>query len=218
LEMGDFALLIFEECGLLGFPRLFLFQEIVVVAVVVMKRAGAQLEHAGAECIQKRAIVGDDDETAGIARQVFLKPQQCLKIEMVGRLVQEQQRGLRYKKAGEVGAHDPAAGKRLREFVGIAFLESEAGENFLRARFESVVDVVVVVGRLEFLPAGCDVEDGFIAGWSAFLREKSEVCAAFPFDGAGVGFFFAENQVPISPRRSVRAMKSDTSENSSRVP
>ena len=43
-------------------------------------------------------------------------------------LVEQQQRRLGYEQPGEVGAHHPAAGKRLRDLVGVALLEAEAGE------------------------------------------------------------------------------------------
>jgi hypothetical protein len=39
------------------------------------------------------------------------------------------------------------------------------------------------------------MENGFIAGGRAFLREKAEVGPAFPLDGAGVGLFLTEDEV-----------------------
>jgi hypothetical protein len=90
----------------------FSFEVVVVVAGVAVERAVAQLEDAGAEGVEERAVVGDDDQAAGVAREVVLKPEQRLEIEVVGRLVEQQQRGLGDEQAGEMGAHDPAAGKR----------------------------------------------------------------------------------------------------------
>ena len=194
LEVRDLALLVLEKRGLLRFPGLFLLEEIIVVAVVVVERAGAQLEHAGAEGVEERAIVRDDDEAAGIAGEVFLEPQQRLEIEMVRRLVEQQERGLGDEQAREVRAHHPTAGESLRELVGVAFLEAEAGEDFLGPRLERVVDVEVVLSRLEFLAARRDVQDRLLARGRALLREKAEVRAALPLDRAGVGALLTEDE------------------------
>ena len=140
-------------------------------------------------------IVRDDDEAAGVPDEVFLKPEQRLEIEVVGRLVEEEERGFGDEQTREMGAHDPAAGKRFRQLVGVALLEAEAGEDFFRARLERVVDVVVVLVGFEFFAARRDVEDGFVAGGRAFLRQEAKVRAALPFDRAGVGFFLAEDEV-----------------------
>src|SRR3954469_13527971 len=106
---------------------------------------------------------------------------------MVGWLVEEKEGGLGDEEERQMRAHDPAAGKRFRELQRVTFFKPEAGENFFRARLERVVDVVVVLIGLEFLPAGCDVENRFVARGRAFLRKITEVRAAFPLDGAGVG-------------------------------
>ena len=47
----------------------------------------------------------------GIAREIILQPQRAFEIEIVGRLVEQQQIGLGEQHAGERHAHAPAAGK-----------------------------------------------------------------------------------------------------------
>src|SRR5688572_17944102 len=113
--MSDLALLGFEGGGLLRFARVFFGEVIIVVAVVVIELDGAQLEHPGAERVEKSAIVRDDDETARITDQIILEPEQGFEIEVIGRFIEEKQRWLGHKKSGKVGAHDPATGKRFRE-------------------------------------------------------------------------------------------------------
>ena len=93
-----------------------------------------------------------------------------------------------------MGAHDPAAGKSFSLLVGVAFLEAEAGEDDAGARFEGVINVVVVLGRLEGLAGGGDSEDGLVAGRGGFLRQVTEVGATLPFDRASVGPLFAEDE------------------------
>jgi len=126
-----------------------------------------------------------------------------------------------------VRAHDPAAGERLGELVVVGFAEAESGENLLRARFERVVDIpVVVVLRLELAAASGDLENRLVADRGAFLREEAEVRAAFPLDEAFVRLVLIEDDVEEGgfagavgrPRRSVRAMFSETSANKVRGP
>jgi hypothetical protein len=134
LKVGDFALLVFEGGGLLFFAGFFFDEEVVVVAVVVMEALRAELEDAGAEGVEEGTVVRDDDEAAGVTREIILEPEEGFEIEMVGRFVEEEEGGLGDEEAGEVGAHDPAAGETFSGFLGVAFFETEAGEDFFGAR------------------------------------------------------------------------------------
>jgi hypothetical protein len=196
LQMGDLALLVLELRGLLLLAGVLLVEVVVVVAGVFVQRAAAQLEDAVAEDVEEFAVVGNDDQPAGIARQVVLKPEQRLEVEVVGRLVEHEQGGLADEQAREVGAHHPAAGKGVGRLLMVGLAEAETGEDFLCARLERPVDVViVVVFRDEFLAAGGDVQDGLVAHRGAFLRQIAEVGAAFPLDGPLVGRLLAEDKV-----------------------
>ena len=196
LQMRDLALLVFEDGGLLRFARLLLRQEIVVVARVAMQGAAAQLEHAVAQGVEEGAIMRDHQQAAGIAHEVLLEPEQSLEIEMVGRLVEQQQRRLAHEEAGEMRAHHPAAGKRIRSLVMVALAETEAGENLFGAGLERPIDVVVlVIGRHELLAAGGEVQDGLVAGRRALLRQEAEIGAALPTDRAIVWRLLAEDEI-----------------------
>lgn len=143
----------------------------------------------------------DHEEAAGIAGEVILKPNESFEIEVIGRLIEDEEGGLRYEESREVSAHDPAAGKRFGGESHFRILETEAGEDFARARFDRPIDVpvlIVVVDHVEFRPVSRDPENGFVADRSAFLRKKTEVRAAFPFNRAGIGCLFAENEVKES--------------------
>jgi hypothetical protein len=94
LQVGDLALLVLEGGRLLLLARLLLADVVVVVAGVAVERPAAELEDPGAERVQEGAVVRDDDEAAGVARQVVLEPEERLEVEVVGRLVEQEQRGL----------------------------------------------------------------------------------------------------------------------------
>ena len=207
LQVGDLALLVLEPRRLLLLAFVLLPEEIVVVARVALEGAPAQFEDAGAEGVQERAVVRDDDEAARVPGEVLLEPEQGLQIEMVRRLVQEEEGRLAHQQAGQMGAHDPAAGKRLGELVTVALAKTEAGEDLLGPRLQRVVDVVVVVGLgLELGPARGDMENGLVARRRAFLGQETEVRAPFPGDGALVGRLLAEDQV--KERRLAGAIRS----------
>ncbi len=111
LEVGDLALLVLEESGLLLATGVLFVEVVVVVAGVFVERAALELEDAVAECVQEFAVVRNDEQATRIARQVVLEPEQRFEIEVVRRLVEQEQRGLADEQAGEVRAHDPAAGE-----------------------------------------------------------------------------------------------------------
>ena len=84
--------------------------------------------------VEQIAVVADDDDGARIARQMVGKPERAFKIEIVGRLVEQQQVRLGEQHRGERDAHAPAAGK-IRAGALLRFgVEAEAGQDGGRAR------------------------------------------------------------------------------------
>ena len=67
------------------------------------------LGDAADKLVQKLAIVRDHHDRARIMSQIILKPVQRFEIEMVRRLVEQQQVGFLREQAREMRAHDPAA-------------------------------------------------------------------------------------------------------------
>jgi hypothetical protein len=57
------------------------------------------------------AVVADEEHGVRIAREIVLQPERAFEIEIVGRLVEQQQVGLGEQHGGERHAHAPAAGK-----------------------------------------------------------------------------------------------------------
>jgi len=50
-------------------------------------------------------------DAAGVARQILLQPEDRFEVEVVGRLVEQQQIGAVHQRTGEIEAHAPAAGE-----------------------------------------------------------------------------------------------------------
>ena len=79
--------------GLLGAPG-------VPWPVEVARPAGLELEHRGANRLQEPAVVGDEHDRRVDVDQVLLEPLERLDVEVVGRLVQQQQVRLRRRARG----------------------------------------------------------------------------------------------------------------------
>ena len=89
--MSFFAALLFEPLLLLNEPRR-------IVALVGNAAAAIELENPAGDVIEEIAVVGDDQNRAGIVAQMALEPGHRLGIEMVGRLVEEKEIRLRQQK------------------------------------------------------------------------------------------------------------------------
>ena len=75
-------------------PLLLLHQPGGVVALVGNAAAAIELEDPAGDVVEEVAVVGDDQDRAGIVAQMAFEPGHGFRVEMVGRLVQQQQLGL----------------------------------------------------------------------------------------------------------------------------
>ena len=96
LKRGDFFLLIFVSGELLLLACSFLFDVAVPIAAIANELRMRDLNNASDQSIQKFAIVRDHDDRPGIGSQVLLEPLQRFKIEMVGRLVEQEEVGFHH--------------------------------------------------------------------------------------------------------------------------
>ena len=81
--------------------------------IVVGERAQRQIGDARDDRVEEEAIVRDEDDGVRVGVQVLLEPVARLEIEVVRRLVEQQQVRLAEQQLGERDAHLPAAGERL---------------------------------------------------------------------------------------------------------
>ena len=96
--------------------------------------------------------MADQEQGLGVAPEIVLEPQARLEIEMVGRLVQEQQVGLGEQHGGERHAHAPAAGEAGQRPLLRRLVEAEAGEDRARPRRRGM--------RADVGQPGLDLGDG----------------------------------------------------------
>ncbi len=88
--------------------------------------------------LEKVAVVRNENESIGISGQVLLKPVTGFEIEMIGRLVEQQQIGLLQQEFRESDAHLPAAGKFFGRSRPVVAVEAKSGEDLTNLRFERV--------------------------------------------------------------------------------
>ena len=78
--------------------------------------------------IEKVAIVRDDQQRAAEAAEPALEPDDRVEVEVVGRLVEQQQVGPARQRASEVEAHAPAAGELGDAALEVGVFEPESRE------------------------------------------------------------------------------------------
>ena len=98
-------------------PLLLLLQPGRVVALVGDAAAAVEFEDPAGDVVEEVAVVGDDQDRARIGAQMPFEPVDRLGVEMVGRLVEQQQLGLFEQQPAERDAAPLAA--RERGHVGV---------------------------------------------------------------------------------------------------
>ena len=84
-------------------------REGVIAAGIQDQLAVFEMQDMAYRAVQKVAVVADDDDGMGIARQIAFQPQRPFKVQIVGRFVQQQQVWLGKQHPCQRHAHPPAA-------------------------------------------------------------------------------------------------------------
>ena len=152
LHVGDLALL----RGALGAHLLEVVLALLEVGGIVSRIRGdasvLERSHMVDACVHEGAVMGDDEDGPLVCGDEPAQPLHALQIEMVGRLVEEQQVGSAKKELRERDAHLPAARELGTRAVEVLDAEAEAGEDLSRVALElvsaqaleSVLDVAVL--------------------------------------------------------------------------
>ncbi len=204
LELLAFGLLFRARRGELRLALGALALERVVAARIERQLAAIEVEDVIDDVVEEIALVADDHDRRGIRLEEILEPQHRFEIEVVRRLVEQQQVRRREQQRRERDAHPPAARKSLERLVLHRLVEAEPDQDSRGAggrrmgvdRVEPLVDLAEPVGIVAVLAFGhqrgtLDVggEHGLERGGIAprrFLRDIAEPGAARHFRGSGV--------------------------------
>lgn len=119
----------------LGLLLLVAADEGVEAAAVGVQLLVLEVHDLVADGVEEALLVGDDDEGALALRgKVLLQPQDGPEVEVVGGLVEEEERWLHEERAGERDALDPAAAEGARRPRLARLVEPQPGEDLGRAR------------------------------------------------------------------------------------
>ncbi len=111
--------------------------------------AAIEFDDARRHAVEENPVVGDDHDRALIAAQQVFQPEDAIDIEMIGRLVEQQQFRLGHQRPGQGDAFLAAAGKRIDVRIAI---QRQARNGLFDARIEPPA-VVGLQLRLQFLHA-----------------------------------------------------------------
>ena len=126
LLLGDRGV---ERLALRALPR-----EGRVAAAIKRELAGIDVQDPFDRIVEQVAVVADDNYGARIAREMIGQPQRAFEVEIVGRLIEQQQVGLGEQHRRERNPHAPAAGEIRARALLRGFVEAEACEDRGRAR------------------------------------------------------------------------------------
>ena len=119
-------------------PLGFLLQISVVAANEDFELFIVERQNVRHRTIEHFAIVADADHRVRIVAQILFEPGSAFEIEIVGRLIEDQQIGRGKEHAGQGRAHAPAAGELARRAMQIFLLETQADHDRAGAGFAGI--------------------------------------------------------------------------------
>ena len=155
LDLGDAPGLVLGLRRAQRAARLPLDEVVVVVARVHRDAVGPELHDRRHHPIEEVAVVRDDDHGAVVRRQVALEPGERLEVEVVRRLVEQEERRAQEEQPRERGAHAPPPGQLGERSRELLLPEAEAAEDhpgrgleaIAAERLEGVLEVAVPRGQ-----------------------------------------------------------------------
>ena len=137
-QPGDLLALALERLGLV-LQRLRALAAVgAVLHVVELAAAALELEHPGRDALEEPAIVRDEQHRAVEAVQLLLEPLERAEVEVVRRLVEQQQVRVRRERTRERGPGQLAARERLERTLELLVGEPEPAQDRPEARTPGV--------------------------------------------------------------------------------
>lgn len=133
--------------------------ELRIVAAVALDLLLLQMQRDIAHRIEKFAVVRNHDQRARIAMQPVFEPDDGVEVQVVGRLVEQQQVGAAHQRLSQVQAHAPAAGEACHRQARLLEREAQAEQQRFGARRGGIA-VGVGKGRVCFAFRGAVVCGG----------------------------------------------------------
>ena len=171
---------LFGRARFLGVNRLFPCLVAPEADFLPPQRAAVEPQRRAGQALEERAVVADDDERALVAREPRFKPLDGRQVEVIGRLVEQQQIGRLSQGAGEGGAAPFAA----------------AGSGRLAVH----VDAELAGNRLDLVPLGRvvalqrEVHQCLVAGEVGILLEQDDPSAGLDLASPAIGLDAVRDQ------------------------
>ena len=166
LEPLDLLLLALDRAPERELARRLLLAPRVPRALEEARAAGLELEHRGADRLEEPAVVGDEHDRGVERLQVRLQPLQRADVEVVRRLVEQQQVGVAGERARERGARQLAARERGERAIEVTVAEAEA----MQRRVDALAPAVAARVLEARLRARVGVERGGVGGAAGHRR------------------------------------------------
>ena len=148
IHTSSWAELLVEEGPLLGLGGQDLvapLEERRVVARPVVEPAAIELDDPGRQPLEEDPVVGDEDDRAAVAEQEGLEPADRLDVEVVRRLVEQEDVGLAHDGPRQEHPALHTRGELLELRVGV---EADAGDHRLDAMVRAADLMMIVVEAL----------------------------------------------------------------------
>src|SRR6185312_14004169 len=147
--------LVADAMRLRGFLTLATLEVLDIFLIVALEpddlRVALEGEDVGRDAIEEPAVVGDHDGASRKAEQRLLERTQRLDVEVVGRLVEQQQVAARFQHLGEMHAIALAAGELADRLLLLRALEVETSDVAARGSLV-VADLEDVEATGDLLP------------------------------------------------------------------
>ncbi len=135
-----------------------------IIAAVDSELAALDVQDGVDRLVEQVAVVADHDHGSRIARDVLFQPERAFEVEIVGRLVEQEEIGLGEQRGGERDPHAPAAGELGAGALLILMREAKAGEDLGGARGRRM--------RADVGEAGLDLGDAMRIGCRLGLGQE----------------------------------------------
>ena len=119
-------LLVLPGPQLLFPPLLAQADEFVILHLVVVDAAAGYLDGAGGDIVEEGAVVADQHHGIGPGGKELLQPLDGLDVQVIGRLVQQEDVGLHQQELGQLDTHAPPTGELAGGTVEVGPPEAQA--------------------------------------------------------------------------------------------